>query len=115
MLRPHCGIWADPSGRVEIMIRLDHEGQSYTHIVVEPAKDGGLPLIRGNRSEVLPVYIPLEQAAQICSLKRKTLHNWIESGKFRPEHGLRKFGGQYRVELRSFRAAIQNGELGSCS
>jgi hypothetical protein len=112
MLRPHCGIWADPDGRVEIMFRLDGEGTSYTHVVVEPARDGSLPLIRGKKAETIPLYVSLEQAAHECGFARKTFHNWIEGQKLRPEHGLRKFGGQYRLEWGIFKKAIENGEVG---
>jgi len=115
MLRPHCGVWVDPSGGVEIMFRLDNEGSNYTRIVVEPSKDGSLPKIRGKNSESIPIFITVEQAAKLCSLARKTLYSWIETRKLRAEHGLRKFGGQYRIEWNTFEAAVARGEVGSCS
>lgn len=115
MLRPQCGVWADASGRVEIMFRLDTGGSNYTHIVVEPSKDGSLPKIRGKNSESVPIFATVEQAAKLFSFARKTLYGWIETRKLRPEHGLRKFGGQYRIEWKTFEAAVARGEVGSCS
>src|SRR5215831_2562719 len=54
MLRPHCGIWAEP-GRVEIMFRLDGL-TSYQHIIVEvPPKDGSLPEVKGQGAESIPL------------------------------------------------------------
>jgi excisionase family DNA binding protein len=115
MLRPHCGIWADPSGRVEIMFRLDGEGGNFTHIVVEPSRDGLPPKIRGKNTESIQVFVSVEQAAKLCGFARKTLYVWIETGKLRSGHGLRKFGGQYRIEWKTFEAAVARGEVGSCS
>ena len=54
MLRPHCGIWAEP-GRVEIMFRLDGEGSGYQHIVVEMPENGSPPVVKGRDSERIPI------------------------------------------------------------
>lgn len=114
LLRPHCGIWAEP-GRVEIMFRLDTEGASYQHIVVEvPPKDGSLPVVRGRDAEAVPLFASVGQAAKLYGYKPKTFYNWIEDGKLTKEHGLLHFGREYRIELCRFKAAVARGELSSC-
>jgi len=115
MLRPHCGIWAEP-GRVEIMFRLDTEGTGCQHIIVDvPPKDGSLPEVRGTGAASIPVFAKVEQAARLCGFRPKTFYNWIEAGKLRTEHGLRKFGRECRIEWKTFKAAVDRGEVPSCS
>lgn len=115
MLRPHCGIWAEP-GRVEIMFRLDPEGSSYQHIVVEvPPKDGSLPVVRGQGAEAVSIYVGLPQAARLCGYKPKTFYNWVEAGKLSDKHGLRRVGRDCRFEWRILKGCIDRGELSSCS
>jgi len=115
MLRPHCGIWAEP-GRVEIMFRLDTQGESYQHIVVEvPPKDGALPVIRGQGTETIPIYVGLPQAARLCGFKPKTFNNWVANGKLGEKQGLRRFGRDCHFEWRVLKGCIDSGELSSCS
>lgn len=79
MLRPHCGIWAEP-GRVEVMFRIDAdpEGSSYQHIVVEVPQDGLPPVVNGRGSERIPTFATVAQAAHLYGFKPKTFYNWIE-------------------------------------
>jgi hypothetical protein len=114
MLRPHCGIWAEP-GRVEVMFSIDPKGISYQHIVVEVPQDGLPPIVNGRGSESIPTFATVAQAARLYGFKPKTLYNWIESGKLRKEHGLLRLGRECRIELRTFKAAIDRGEVGACS
>lgn len=114
MLRPHCGIWAEP-GRVEIMFRLDGL-TSYQHIIVEvPPKDGSLPEVKGEGADTIPLLAKISQAAQLCGFKPKTFYNWLETGKLTKEHGLRSFGREYRLDWRIFKACVDRGEFASCS
>lgn len=114
-LRPQCGIWAEP-GRVELMFRLDTEASAYQHVIIDvPPKDGALPEVRGKGAEAIPVFATIEQAARLCGFKAKTFYNWIAEEKLRAEHGLRRFGREYRIDWKMFKAAVDRGEVASCS
>ena len=115
MLRPHCGIWAEP-GRVEIMFRLDGL-TSYQHIIVEvPPKDGSLPEVKGEGTDTIPLLAKISQAAQLCGFKPKTFYNWLETGKL-PErtrtspHRDANTGSTGAL----FKACVDRGEFASCS
>lgn len=62
-----------------------------------------------------PVLISLNATAKQCGLKRKTLYNWVENGKLREEHGLRRWGKRWRVEWVVFKECFDRGEFASCS
>jgi len=114
MLRPHCGVWWDPSGRVEIMIRLDSQGSSYTHLVIEPPKDGSSPTVRGKGPDALG-YISVADAARLLSCPRKTVYNMIEGKRLRREHGLRPWGKRWKLHRPTFQACVDRGDFSLCS
>jgi hypothetical protein len=109
-LRPQCGIWAEP-GRVEVMFRLDQDSSSYSHVVVEVPNKGSLPAVSGRGSDSIPIFVTVTEAAQLCGYRAKTFYNWIETGKLRLEHGLRRFGRECRIEWKSFKVSVDRGEF----
>jgi len=57
----------------------------------------------------------VSKTAQRCGFRPKTLYNWIETGKLREQHGLRRWGKRWRIEWRIFKASFDRGEFASCS
>ncbi len=110
-----CGTFVDPSGRIEVTFPLKGGKATHRRITIENTSEGFLPLVPGKKPEPIPTYVSLEQAARLCGFKPKTFYNWIAKKKLRPEYGLRKFSGQYRIEWSVFAAAVARGLLGSCS
>jgi hypothetical protein len=63
-----------------------------------------------------PVVITVAETARRIDCKPKTLYNWIETGKLRNEHGLRRLGpARWRIDWAIFKACFDRGEFAPCS
>jgi hypothetical protein len=69
----------------------------------QPESHGGNPLI------------DLAEASRRLGNERDTLYNWIYAGKLRPEHGLKKIRGRWRINWPVFMACVDRGEFASCT
>jgi hypothetical protein len=68
-----------------------------------PESEGGNPLV------------DLAEAARRLGYERDTLYNWIYEGKLRPEHGLKKIRGRWRINWPALLDCVDRGEFASCS